>query len=287
MLLAGVTVRAGRVSGDGMKLAPILSAGLALVVAACGADIGDRFNGDSYDVSLKRADEARKAGDFDSAIPLYGRALQINPDGVDAKVGLGQVYLSLGAPDEAAAMFREVLDKKSGNQMARRGLALALISMGQTMLAQQQLEAALRADDRDYRTLNAYGVLLDMEGRHVDAQARYRQGIELAPDFVPLRSNFGLSLAISGQAQEAIAQLAPLAASRAADGRVRQNLAFAYAMNGDLENCLMVSRRDLSEVSAQQQLSYFLQLKALPVAARSAELRRNPNFFPQAAAGGA
>ena len=104
---------------------------------------------------------------------------------------------------------------------------------------------------------------------------------------MPLRSNFGLSLAISGQAQEAIAQLAPLAASRAADGRVRQNLAFAYAMNGDLESSLMVSRRDLDEASAQRQLAYFLQLKALPVEARSAELRRNPNFFPQAASGGA
>jgi len=270
-----------------MKLAPILSAGLALLVAACGAGIGEGSEGDSYDVSVKRADEARKAGDIDSAIPLYGRALQVKPDGVEAKLGLGQAYLSVGAPDEAAALFRDVLDKRSGNQTARRGLALALISMGQTMLAQRQLEAALRADDRDYRTLNAYGVLLDMEGRHVEAQARYRQGIELAPDFVPLRSNFGLSLAISGQAQEAIAQLAPLAASRAADGRVRQNLAFAYAMNGDLENCLLVSRRDLSEASAQRQLAYFLQLKALPVEARSAELLRNPNFFPQAASGGA
>jgi Flp pilus assembly protein TadD len=102
-----------------------------------------------------------------------------------------------------------------------------------------------------------------------------------------LRSNFGLSLAISGQTQEAIAQLAPLAASRAADGRVRQNLAFAYAMNGELENSLMLLRRDLDETSAQRQLAYFLQLRTLPVEARSAELRRNPSFFPQPGSGGA
>jgi hypothetical protein len=66
---------------------------------------------------------------------------------------------------------------------------------------------------------------------------------------------------------------------------VRQNLAFAYAMNGDLENCLQVSRRDLAEQRAQRQLQYFMQLRALPVEARSAELRRNPNFFPQASGG--
>jgi Flp pilus assembly protein TadD len=268
-----------------MKLAPILSAGLALLMAACGADVGEGAKGDSYSASVKQADEARKAGDLDSAIPLYGRALQAKPDGVEAKLGLGQAYLAVGAPDEAAALFRDVLERKASDQMARRGLALALISMGQTDLAERQLEAALLADPRDYRTLNAYGVVLDMQGRHAEAQDRYRQGIELAPDYLPLRNNYGLSLAISGQAPEAIAQLAPLASSRGADGRVRQNLAFAYAMNGDLENCLAVSRRDIDEQSAQRQLQYFMQLRSLPVELRSAELRRNPNFFPQAGGG--
>jgi Flp pilus assembly protein TadD len=157
--------------------------------------------------------------------------------------------------------------------------------MGQPDLAERQLEAALLADGRDYRTLNAYGVVLDMMGRHAEAQAKYRQGIEVAPDYVPLRSNFGLSLAIAGQPQEAIAQLVPLASNRSADGRVRQNLAFAYAMNGDLENCLLVSRKDLDEQSAQRQLSYFMQLRSLPVEARSAEMRHNPNFFPQSSGG--
>jgi Flp pilus assembly protein TadD len=269
-----------------MKLAPILSAGLALLAAACGTDLDPAAKGDDYTASVKQADEARQAGDFDAAIPLYGRALQARPDGVEAKLGLGQSYLTVGLPEEAAALFRDVLDRRSGEQAARRGLAMALISLGQTQLAERQLQAAVQADPRDWRTLNAYGVVLDMQGRHAEAQARYWQGIEIAPDSVALRSNYGLSLAISGQALEAIAQLAPLVGSRGADGRVRQNLAFAYAMNGDLENCLQVSRRDLGEASAQRQLQYFMQLRALPVELRSAELRRNPNFFPQSAASG-
>lgn len=268
-----------------MKLAPILSAVLSLAVAACGVDYtGTTAQSDDYTSSVEQADEARKAGNYDQAIPLYGRALQARPEGVEAKLGLGQAYLSIGAPDEAAALFRDVLARRSGDAAARRGLATALISTGQTELAERQLDAALQADSRDYRALNAMGVILDMQGRHAAAQERYRQGIEIAPDFVSLRSNFGLSLAISGNPQEAIAQLAPLARSRSADGRVRQNLAFAYAMAGDMENALQTSRLDLGEASAQRQLSYFMQLKALPVEARSAELRRNPNFFPQGGA---
>ena len=272
--------------GVEMKLAPIFSAGLALLTAACGLDAGSTAShADNYETVVRQADDARKSGNLDMAIPLYGRALQTNPGGLEAKLGLGQSYLSIGAGDEAAAQFRDVLAKRSGDPIARRGLAAALLYMGQPTLAEQQLDLVLQADANDYRALNTLGVCLDMQGRHTEAQARYRQGIELAPDYVPLRSNMGLSLAISGQVQEAIAQLAPLASGRGADGRVRQNLAFAYAMAGDLANALQASRRDLDETSAQRQLSYFMQLRSLPPDARSVAVRGNPYFFPQAGRG--
>ena len=269
-----------------MKLASTFIAGIALSMAACSFDISESASrGDSYEASVRQADDARKSGDLGSAIPLYGRALQINPEGVEAKLGLGQSFLAIGASEEAAAQFRDVLAKRSSDPVAGRGLAAALIAMGQPTLAGQQLELVLQADARDYRALNAMGVALDMQGRHADAQGKYRQGIELAPDYLALRSNLGLSLAISGKPLEAIAQLVPLVGARGADGRVRQNLAFAYAMAGDLENALQVSRQDLTEQSAQHQLSYFMQLKSLPVMARSAEVRRNPSFFPQSSKG--
>jgi Flp pilus assembly protein TadD len=263
-----------------MRLAPIFSAVMALFLAACSGNSGPYY-GDNYTTVLQQANQARQSGDFDSAIPLYGRALQANPEGVEAKLGLGQCYLSIGAGEEAAAQFREVLAKRSGDTVAMRGLAGALLSQGQPTLAEKQAEGALQADGRDYRALNVMGVALDMQGRHAEAQVRYRQGIEMAPTYVPLRSNVGLSLAISGQPQEAVAQLAPVASGSGADGRLRQNLAFAYAMAGDMTNALLISRRDLPEASAQRQLSYFIQLRSLPPEQRSDEIRRNPNFFPQ------
>ena len=145
------------------------------------------------------------AGNVDTAIPLYDRALQANPQGIEAKLGLGQALLTIGAGDEAAAQFRDVLARHGDNSTARRGLASALIAMGQPTLAEQQIDEALRANANDYHALNLLGVVLDMQGRHAEAQANYRRGLELAPDDPGLRSNYGLSLAITGQPQEAIA----------------------------------------------------------------------------------
>ena len=269
-----------------MKLAPIIIASLALSLAACGLDLAGKTPlEDSYTATLQEADAARQAGDLDSAVPLYGRALEANPHGMEAKLGLGQCYLALGAGDEAAAQFRDVLAKRSSDPAALRGLAAALITQGQPQLAEEQARKALSADSRDYRALNVLGISLDMQGRHDEAQARYREGLALMPDDVALRSNMGLSLAIVGRPQEAIAQLLPVATGPKADGRVRQNLAFAYVMAGDFENALQVSRRDLDEAHAQRQLSYFMELKALPPEARSAAMRRAPYFFPQSSPG--
>jgi Flp pilus assembly protein TadD len=260
-----------------MKLARTIGAGLMLLLGAC--DPPDIRHGDSYDATVRRADDARQSGNLDAAIPLYERALQANPEGVEAKLGLGQSFLSVGAGDEAAAQFRDVLARRSGDNAARRGLGAALIAMGQPVLAEQQIDAALRSDAGDYRALNLLGVSLDLQGRHAEAQANYRRGIELAPDYLSLRSNYGLSLAITGPPQDAIAQLAPIGGSRRADARTRQNLAFAYAMAGDLENALQLCRRDLDERNAQRQLGYYMQLRSLPPELRSAEFRRNPGLI--------
>jgi Flp pilus assembly protein TadD len=268
-----------------MKLAPIFWAGLASVVVAACTGLDPNPKGSDYEASVKQADEARQAGNFDVAIPLYGRALQTNPQGTEAKLGLGQAYLSIGASDQAAAQFRDVLARRESNIAARRGLATALIGMGQPTLAEEQIVLVLQADSSDYRALNVLGVALDMQGRHAEAQANYRRAIQLAPNYLPTRSNFGLSLAITGPPQEAVAQLAPIATARGSDARIRQNLAFAYVMAGDFENALQISRRDLDEKSAQRQLYYFMQLRAMPVEQRSLEIRRDPNFMPQSGPG--
>ena len=53
-----------------------------------------------------------------------------------------------------------------------------------------------------------------------------------------------------------------------------------------MEASLRASRQDLDEASAQRQLQYFISLRNLPVEVRSAELRRNPAFFPQSTPAG-
>ena len=101
-----------------MKLPSILALLAAASLAACGGDSGGT-KADSYESLIRQAEAARQGGDLDGAMPLFGRAAEMNPDGVEAKIGLGQIYLAIGASDEAAAQFRDVLARRSSNPASR------------------------------------------------------------------------------------------------------------------------------------------------------------------------
>ena len=68
--------------GVGRKLARTIGAGLMLLLGAC--ETASVQPGDSYETTVRQADEARRAGNLDKAIPLYVRALQANTEGIDA-----------------------------------------------------------------------------------------------------------------------------------------------------------------------------------------------------------
>ncbi|WP_407175529.1 tetratricopeptide repeat protein [Bradyrhizobium sp. STM 3562] len=84
----------------------------------------------------------------------------------------------------------------------------AAILLTQSLLAQKRAGEALEVTDKilatvpgDLRALNAKGVVLDVEGRHEEAQALYQEALAAAPGNQMLRNNLGLSLAITGKAE--------------------------------------------------------------------------------------
>ena len=77
------------------------------------------------------------------------------------------------------------------------------------------------------------GVADDFIDQHGEAQARYRRGLELAPGDAGLTVNLALSLALTGDYDQAIARLRPLAGGPSGTPHDRQTLALIYGLKGD------------------------------------------------------
>ena len=92
---------------------------------------------------------------------------------------------------------------------------------------------ALAREPRDAKALNDLGIARDLQGRHADAQAAYRQALGVAPEMQAATANLALSLALTGQAAQGAALLRPLAAGPDAPARLRNDMAVVSELAGD------------------------------------------------------
>ena len=209
---------------------------------------------------LRLARAARGVHDFDAAIGIYKTALQSNPSDWKTVVELGETQLEAERIDDAIATFGKVPPHSKAALGAQLGLERAELMLSRPAAALEHADKALATDPRSTRALIGRGVALDMLGRHVEAQASYRGALAGAPDDVAGRSDLALSLALSGQYDEAIAIMTPLVRAPSATPRLRQNLALIYGLKGDQASARALSLADLGAKDTEDNLQFFAML---------------------------
>jgi Flp pilus assembly protein TadD len=117
------------------------------------------------------------------------------------------------------------------------------------------------------------GVADDFIDQHGEAQARYRRGLELAPGDPGLSLNLALSLALTGDYDQAITRLQPVAAGPSATPRERQTLALIYGLKGDRVAATKLASMDLEPAAVQHNLAAYDTLRRLSPEARSRAIR--------------
>jgi Flp pilus assembly protein TadD len=221
-----------------------------------------------YPAVMHIADASRNAGDFSNAINLYRHAATLQPDNPQPLVAIGDTLIEMGKIDEAITNYNAALKLNPHEREALRGLAKAYLRTGRPELAASPLAIAYKENPNDPKLLSLIGVADDFIGEHANAQARYQQGLRLAPADHSLTLNLALSLALSEKYDAAIAILRPLAFSSGAAPRERQTLALIYGLKGDQQSALQLARVDLDAAAAQHNLAFYETLRRLPPAAR-------------------
>ncbi|WP_225205680.1 SPOR domain-containing protein [Novosphingobium huizhouense] len=152
------------------------------------------------------ADAAAVAGRTDKAIALAERAVLTDPRNAARRTALGNAYLRAGRFESARQAFDEAMQLGDDSGKAALSLALADIAMGRFDTAADTLDV-------------------------------YRASI---PD-----PDYGLAMAMAGRTQQGVSTL--VAALRAGDDspKLRQNLAYAYALAGQWREARVMAAQDL------------------------------------------
>ena len=116
---------------------------------------------------------------FARAEPLYAKALQLDPELVDAKLGLANVARLYQRYDEARRTYEAVIQTHPNNIQARFGLGLAEEDDGWPSRAVVQYERAAALDPTHFLIPMRAGLSLMYLGRLGEAEARFKRSIEL------------------------------------------------------------------------------------------------------------
>ena len=178
---------------------------------------------------LDIARAALASGSPDIALRISTERLATAPDDVPALLLQGQAYTLLGDTLPAETAFRRVLALRPGSLEGRMGLG-RLDLVDDPAQSEVLFLEVLAERPRDPVALNDLGIAQDLQGHHVEAQAAYRKALGVSPNMQAPLTNLALSLAMSGQATQARALLAPLAKSGAASARVQNDFALVSEM---------------------------------------------------------
>ena len=141
----------------------------------------------------------------DEALASYDRALALMPGHVEALHNRGIVLHDLGRDEAALASYERVLALRPGHAeaLAHRGASLA--ALGRTEAALASLERALALKPGDAAILHGHGTALAALGRHEAALVSYDRALALKPDFAEALSNRGTALRALKRPEEALA----------------------------------------------------------------------------------
>ena len=211
------------------RLAPAVSfAALATVLTGCAATT-DKVSSASYregkpqgDIGLAtRAAAALGANDVTGAIDLAEQAVAKTPDDAGFRGLLGNAYFAGGRFASAEAAYKDALAIYPSQPKVILKLALVEIAQGKSNQAVTLLQGA-------------------------------REDLDAA--------DYGLALALAGEPRDAVAALETAARAQDADGRVRQNLALAYALSGDWAKARTVAAQDVAADKLDARIQQWMQL---------------------------
>ena len=144
------------------------------------------------------------AGNAAASIPLFSRAVQLDPKQKQAWNDLGLAYLRTGKLDEAAAAFQKQLQLNPSDEHANAYLGLALERLNKDTEAAAAFRKQVEINPLDAATHAALGEILLAQHEYAQAALELDKATILAPENAELHVSLGRAYLNSGDQAKAI-----------------------------------------------------------------------------------
>ncbi len=206
--------------------------------------------------TLNVADAAIAGGDPSMALSVSQSVLQNDPRDVDALIHEGDAFYALQRCPDSIAAYTLALKADPASSTAETGIGRCLLKTDPKS-AEAALWRAVQDDPGNAAALNDLGIARDLQGNFAGAIAPYRQALLAQPGTIATEVNLGLSLALSGEAAQALQYLGPLATGPDATAKIRENYAAALIAAGRDQEAREVLSVDLAPDQVNSAMAAF------------------------------
>ncbi len=156
----------------------------------------------------------------------FRHALDLEPDHAPARYGLGRVFIETGYWSGAEANLLGAIELRPKYGEALLGLATLYFRMERYDDSERRvLEASRHGAGDSPRALHLLGLFAERRGAHAEAEARYLEGLRLAPGDADLRLALVDLLRAQGRYREALEEIERERFARGKEDDIRLRLA--------------------------------------------------------------
>lgn len=166
-----------------------------------------------------------------------------------------QKALQAGKPEKALASAEAAVALDPRNADLRKTLANAYLANGRFSSARQSFDDALTLGDQSPRTVISLALMHVAEGRSAAAATLLSEHRELIP-----ASDYGLAMALAGETKTGVDVLVDQIRSGENSAKVRQNLAFAYALDGRWREAQIMVGQDIDPKLAEARIAEWARI---------------------------
>ncbi|UOA25406.1 tetratricopeptide repeat protein [Pseudosulfitobacter sp. DSM 107133] len=211
--------------------------------------------------TLRLAQATAESGDYTNAARLFEKELASNPDSVDALKGAGDAYSRMGQHGRAETVLLRAHELAPSNDDVLAILGRVYLSQKRPDEAIKYYDKALRNNRSNISAITGKGVALDTMSQHLKAQKVYQDGLSAYPTNFILRSNYALSLALTGHSAKSISILQELVRDPNAAPYVRANLALVYGLAGQENEARATLSLDMSAKEIEENIAIYRALR--------------------------
>jgi len=192
---------------------------------------------------LRRGISLEVAGQIAESIAEHEKALEINPQLIQAHVNLIILYGKLGQAEKAEKHYRAAIEINPNQAESHYNYGVLLVGQEKYREAAEAFKKALEINPYYAEAHHNYGSMVEREGRLDEAAEHYRIAIENKPNYRLAHFHLGRILLHQGKNKEAIDHfLKTLSPEDDSTPGFMYALGAAYARTGDRQSAIQYIR---------------------------------------------